>query len=93
MRTIAIVVVALHVILLLEPAACSSPTCSTTSATRGSAALHHLNPYTHVIGRRSTTRSTSFTTWHNLRSPYGPLFTALSYPLGVAAAPGRLLDR
>ena len=44
-------------------------------------ALHHLNPYTHVIAQASHDPVFRFTSWHNLRSPYGPAFTAASYPL------------
>jgi hypothetical protein len=43
--------------------------------------LHHLNPYTHVIGAISYDPVSRLATWHNLTSPYGELFTALSYPL------------
>ena len=32
-----------------------------------------------------------FTSWHSLRSPYGPLFTALTYPLAFTSLPRRLL--
>jgi hypothetical protein len=41
--------------------------------------VHHLNPYTHVIQAELHDPVFRFTTWHNLRSPYGPLFTATSY--------------
>jgi hypothetical protein len=44
-------------------------------------ALHHLNPYTHVIGVESFDPVSRFATWSNWRSPYGTLFTALTYPL------------
>jgi len=44
-------------------------------------ALHHMNPYTHVIASASHDPVYRLSTWHNLTSPYGELFTALSYPL------------
>jgi uncharacterized membrane protein len=44
-------------------------------------ALHHMNPYTHVIASASHDPVYRLSTWHSLHSPYGELFTALSYPL------------
>ncbi len=49
--------------------------------------LHHLNPYTHVIGAESHDPVYRLSTWHNLTSPYGELFTALSYPLAWLPLP------
>ncbi len=49
--------------------------------------LHHLNPYTHVIGFESHDPVYRLSTWHNLTSPYGELFTALSYPLAWLPLP------
>lgn len=53
-------------------------------------ALNGLNPYT-VIPALAPHRDPSFalSNWHHLLSPYGPLFTLLSYalvPLGVAGS-------
>jgi alpha-1,6-mannosyltransferase len=47
-------------------------------------ALHGLNPYTHTIIGEAYDPVYRFATWHRLHSPYGPLFTALTYllPLG-----------
>jgi len=50
--------------------------------------VHHLDPYTTlpVIGPHGDP-AYSISNWHFLRSPYGPLFTLLTYalvPLGVA---------
>jgi hypothetical protein len=50
-------------------------------------ALHHLNPYTHVLAAASRDPSYLFSTWHNLHSPYGELWTVLSYPLGWLPLP------
>lgn len=44
-------------------------------------ALHHLNPYTHTMLAEIHDPAYRFASWHNLSSPYGPLFTALTYPL------------
>ena len=43
--------------------------------------LHHLNPYSHVIAAVNYDPVYRLATWHNLTSPYGELFTALTYPL------------
>jgi alpha-1,6-mannosyltransferase len=49
--------------------------------------LHGLNPYTHVIQDASYDPIYRFATWHNLTSPYGELFTALTYPLAWLPLP------
>jgi uncharacterized membrane protein len=49
--------------------------------------LHHLNPYTHVISDASYDPVYRLSTWHNLTSPYGELFTALTYPLAWVSLP------
>ena len=43
--------------------------------------LHGLNPYTHVIASERYDPVSILASWHNWHSPYGTLFTALSYPL------------
>lgn len=45
-------------------------------------ALHGLNPYTHVIANEQYDPVSLFVSWHNWSSPYGPLFTLLTYPIG-----------
>ena len=49
--------------------------------------LHHLNPYDALpVSEPHTDPSFVLGNWHHLRSPYGPLFTLLTYalvPLGV----------
>ena len=50
-------------------------------------ALHHLNPYTHVIGAEQFDPVSRFATWANWRSPYGTLFSALTYPLALMPLP------
>ncbi|MBV9682892.1 MAG: DUF2029 domain-containing protein [Solirubrobacterales bacterium] len=49
--------------------------------------LHGLNPYTHVIGQEMHDPVYHFATWLNLHSPYGELFTALTYPLARLPVP------
>src|SRR5262249_8455910 len=52
--------------------------------------VHHLNPYTTIpILEPHTDPSYSLSNWHQLLSPYGPLFTLLTFavvPLGVAGS-------
>jgi hypothetical protein len=86
MRTIVIVVVALHMVLLLSPPLQLTDLFNYLGYAR-LGALHHLNPYTHVIGSASHDPIYGMTSWHNLRSPYGPAFTLLSYPLGLMPLP------
>jgi hypothetical protein len=52
--------------------------------------VHHLNPYTTIpILEPHSDPSYVLSNWHQLLSPYGPLFTLLTFavvPLGVAAS-------
>src|ERR1039458_6384076 len=51
--------------------------------------VHHLNPYTTIpILEPHNDPSYTLSNWHQLLSPYGPLFTILTFavvPIGVAA--------
>ncbi len=49
--------------------------------------LHQLNPYTHTIKQESFDPVFRFASWDNLRSPYGPLFSALTFPLAYLPLP------
>ena len=82
MRTIVIAVVALHAVLLLSPPLQLTDVFNYLGYAR-LGALHHLNPYTHVIGAVSHDPVYGMTSWHNLHSPYGFAFTLLTYPLGL----------
>jgi hypothetical protein len=86
MRTIAIAVVALHLILLLSPPLQLTDLFNYLGYAR-LGGLHHLNPYSHVIKQELFDPVYRFTSWHSLRSPYGPLFTALTYPLAFLPLP------
>jgi hypothetical protein len=81
-RTIWIVVIALNLILLLGP-----PTQLTDMFNYLGYAhlggLHHLDPYTHPISAETYDPVFQLSSWHDLKSPYGELFTMLSYPLGL----------
>ncbi len=86
MRTIAIVVVAVHAILLLSPPLQLTDLFNYLGYAR-LGALHHLNPYTHVIKQEMFDPVYRFTSWHSLRSPYGQLFEAFTYPLAFVSLP------
>ncbi|HEY5317430.1 MAG TPA: hypothetical protein VIJ20_05585, partial [Solirubrobacteraceae bacterium] len=86
MRTIVIAVVALHLVLLLGPPLQLTDLFNYLGYAR-LGALHHLNPYSHVIGAAQHDPIYGMTSWHNLRSPYGPAFTLLTYPLGLLPLP------
>lgn len=86
MRTIVIAVVVLHAIVLLSPPMQLTDLFNYLGYAR-LGALHHLNPYGHVIRQELFDPVYTFSSWHNLRSPYGWLFTALSYPLAFLSLP------
>jgi Glycosyltransferase family 87 len=86
MRLIAVAVVALHLLLLLSPPMQLSDLFNYLGYAR-LGALHHLNPYRHVINQETFDPVFGYSSWHNLRSPYGPLFTAITYPLAFVSVP------
>jgi hypothetical protein len=86
LRVIAVAAVALNLILLMGPPLQLTDLFNYLGYAR-LGALHGMNPYTHVINAESFDPVFRFTSWHNLPSPYGPLFTALSYPLAFLPLP------
>ena len=86
LRMIALTVLALHLILVLSPPMQLTDLFNYLGYAR-LGALHHLNPYTHVIRQELFDPVYGFSSWHNLRSPYGPLFIALTYPLALVSLP------
>ncbi len=80
MKMIVLCVVALHAILLLSPPLMLTDLFNYLGYAR-LGGLHHLNPYTHVIAQEIHDPIYRFATWYHLHSPYGPLFTAASYPV------------
>jgi hypothetical protein len=86
MRAIVICVVMLHVIILMSPPLQLNDLFNYLGYAR-LGGLHHMNPYTHVIKQELFDPVFRFTTWHSLRSPYGSLFTALTYPLAFVSLP------
>ncbi|HWF75298.1 MAG TPA: glycosyltransferase family 87 protein [Solirubrobacteraceae bacterium] len=86
MRTIVIAVVALHAVILLSPPLQLNDVFNYLGYAR-LGALHNLNPYVHVIVNERHDPVYALTTWYNLRSPYGPAFTLLTYPLALLPLP------
>jgi hypothetical protein len=85
-RALAAGIVLAHVILFLGPPLISQDVFGYLAFAR-MGALHGLDPYTHVAAEASTDPAFAFVGWPFKHSPYGPLFTLLSYgaaPLGLA---------
>lgn len=80
LRAIVVCILALHVILLLGPAFYLNDVFNYLGYAR-LGGLHGFNPYTHVFEQQRFDPVFPFSSWRNLSSPYGPLFTALTYPL------------
>jgi hypothetical protein len=84
LRSIVIVIVALHVILLMAPPMQLTDLFNYIGYAR-LGALHGFNPYTHVMAQELHDPVYRFTTWHHLHSPYGPLFTVGTYLLPIGS--------
>jgi alpha-1,6-mannosyltransferase len=80
LRAVVACILALHVIFLLGPPIGSNDMFTYLAYSR-LAGLHGFNPYSHVIAQEVYDPAYLFAGWHHLSSPYGPLFTALTYPL------------
>ena len=82
-------VVAVHAILLLSPPLALTDVFNYINYGR-MGVLHHLNPYTTIpVLEPHSDPSYDLSNWHQLLSPYGPLFTLLTYavvPLGIAGS-------
>ena len=82
-------VVAVHAIFLLAPPLALTDIFNYVNYGRMEV-VHHLNPYTTIpILEPHNDPSYDLSNWHQLLSPYGPLFTLLTFvvvPLGVAAS-------
>jgi Glycosyltransferase family 87 len=87
MRAIAIAVAAMYAVILLSPPLELSDLFNYLGYAR-LGALHGLNPYTHVMANEHYDPVSLFVTWHHWSSPYGPLFTLLTYPLGGMSLSG-----
>ncbi len=82
-------VVAVHAILFLAPPMALTDVFNYINYGRMEV-VHNLNPYTtYPILEPHSDPSYALSNWHQLLSPYGPLFTLLTFalvPLGVAAS-------
>lgn len=87
LRAIVICIVALHLILILGPAFYLNDVFNYLGYAR-LGGLHGFNPYTHVFEQQRFDPVFPFSSWRNLSSPYGPLFTALTYPLAYLPLSG-----
>lgn len=85
-RAIAVFVVAVAVVLLLGPPLQLTDLYNYLAYAR-LGVVHHLNPYTHVINAEVNDPTYRLSTWHNWRSPYGTLFTAITYPVALLPLP------
>ena len=86
MRTIVIWVVVVHAILLLGPPLQLTDLFNYLGYAR-LGAVHHITPYTHTMGLEFHDPIFRFASWHHLRSPYGYLFTAITYPIAMLPIP------
>jgi hypothetical protein len=82
-------IVAVHAIFFLAPPLALTDIFNYVNYGRMEV-VHHLNPYTTIpILEPHSDPSYVLSNWHQLLSPYGPLFTLLTFavvPLGVAAS-------
>jgi hypothetical protein len=86
LRVIVAVVVVLNLLLLLGPPLQLNDVFNYLGYAR-LGALHHLNPYTHVMTAESYDPVYRFSSWRNYASPYGQLFTVMTYPLAWMPLP------
>jgi hypothetical protein len=82
LRTIVVSIVALHVLLALVPPLQLNDLFNYLGYAR-LGALHGLNPYVYPIRDESHDPVYLYSTWHDYLDPYGPLFTALTYPIAL----------
>ena len=88
LRAVAIAVGAAQAVLVVGP---PQPLTDTFNyVVYGRMTLHGINPYTNlpVAGPHGTVYALS--NWHHFPSPYGPLFTIMSIPLGLLPATAAL---
>lgn len=88
-RWIIAAILAVHAIFLLSPPLALTDIFNYINYGR-MAVVHHLNPYTTIpISEPHGDPAFILSNWHQLLSPYGPMFTLLSFavvPLGVAGS-------
>jgi hypothetical protein len=86
LRTLILVIVGLHGLLLLSPPLQLTDLFNYLGYAR-LGGVHHLNPYTHGIASEMHDPIYRFASWHRLHSPYGPLFTAITFPIAMLPLP------
>lgn len=79
-------VVALHVVFLLAPPLFSADVFGYIDYAR-LYVVHGLNPYVHGAADAARDPARPFIRWHDIPSPYGPLFSLLSSPLAWVSVP------
>jgi hypothetical protein len=88
-RWVIATILAVHAIFLLAPPLALTDVFNYINYGRMEV-VHHLNPYTTIpISEPHSDPSFALSNWHQLLSPYGPLFTLLTFavvPLGVAGS-------
>lgn len=86
LRALAATIILAHLILLLGPPLISQDVFGYLGFAR-LGVVHGLDPYTHAAAQAPTDPIFRYVGWPFEHSPYGPLFTLMSYvvaPLGVA---------
>jgi hypothetical protein len=88
-RWVLATILAVHMVLVLAPPLALTDVFNYVNYGRMEV-VHHLNPYTTIpILEPHDDPSFNLSNWHQLLSPYGPLFTLLTFvvvPLGVAGS-------
>ena len=88
-RWVVATLLAVHAIFILSPPLALTDLFNYVNYGRMEV-VHHLNPYTSIpILEPHNDPSYALSNWHQLLSPYGPLFTMLTFavvPLGVAGS-------
>ncbi len=89
LRWIVGAILAVHLVFLLSPPLALTDLFNYVNYGRMEV-VHHLNPYTTIpISEPHDDPSYILSNWHQLLSPYGPMFTLLTFvvvPLGVAGS-------
>ena len=86
LKLVASVIVGLHVVYLLTPPLASTDIWNYIGYSH-MGALHGLSPYSHTPLAIRHDPAFPWVTWPDLKTPYGPLFTIMTYaiaPLGMA---------
>ncbi|MBS1870596.1 MAG: polyprenol phosphomannose-dependent alpha 1,6 mannosyltransferase MptB [Actinobacteria bacterium] len=82
-------VIAAHVLFVLAPPLFSADVFGYVDYAR-LAVVHGLNPYVHGAADALHDPAVPWVRWHDIPTPYGPLFTLLSMPLAWLSVPAAL---